>query len=222
MSGTALDIECGKRVGLILLEGTVNSLKDVVGGTHKATLYYDGHLETEQGGKFTVSCNTAHVISTKEYLIFKKTADVIVTEAVKDGFHCGQYFQMNGGRVSISGNLGDCIQIELTKNPLDEFNGQLMINGGTLDLTVAGNDVKGLNADKNITVLGGDINISVTDDGSKGISTDVHMIVNEYEAPTDIDIVALGGTYVDPETDDTKYCMGFKVDFNMTVEAGHI
>lgn len=222
-SGPAIDLECGKRIELILPEGTENRLEDCAGGTHKAALYCDGHLEIEQGGHLTVAGKTGHAISTNEYMKIKKTTgSITVTEAVKDGFHCGQYFQMNGGSVSISGNMGDCIQAELTKNPLDELNGQLIVNGGTLDLTVAGNDVKGLKADRNITISGGDINIDVPGNGSKGISTNVHLFVNENEAPTDIDITAGGGTFVDPETDDTKYCMGIKVDFNMTVEAGHI
>lgn len=221
--GAALDIQCGKRIELILQDGTDNFLTDCSDGVQKAALNCDGHLEIEDGGNLTVAGKTGHAIRSNEYLQIKRTAGkIVVTEAVKDGLHCGQYFQMNGGSVQISGNLGDCIQAELTKNPQDELNGQMLIKGGVLDLTVAGNDVKGLKCDRNMTISGGSIRIQVPGNGSKGISTDVHLLINESDAPVLIDISATGGTFIDPATEDVKKCMGIKVDFNMTIEGGTI
>ena len=221
--GAAVDLQCGKRIELILQEGKDNYLKDCAGGVQKAALNCDGHLEIEDGGTLTVAGKTGHAIRSNEYLRIKRTAGrVVVTEAVKDGLHCGQYFQMNGGYVSVSGSQGDCIQAELTKNPQDEFNGQLFIKGGKLDLTVAGNDMKGLKSDRNMTISGGEINIKVPGNGSKGISSDVHLFVNETDAPVSIDIQATGDTFLDAATGDVKKCMGIKVDFNMTVGGGRI
>lgn len=221
--GAAIDLQCGKRIELILQEGKDNYLKDCSGGTQKAALNCDGHLEIEDGGTLTVAGRTGHAIRSNEYLRIKRTTGkVVVTEAVNDGLHCGQYFQMNGGCLSVSGNKGDCIQAELTKNPQDELNGQLLVQGGKLDLVVAGNDVKGLKSDRNMTISGGEINIQVPGNGSKGISTDVHLFVNETNAPVSIDISATGGTYLDSATGDIKKCMGIKVDFNMTVSGGRI
>lgn len=221
--GAAIDLQCGKRIELILQEGKDNYLKDCSGGTQKAALNCDGHLEIEDGGTLTVAGRTGHAIRSNEYLRIKRTTGkVVVTEAVNDGLHCGQYFQMNGGYLSVSGNKGDCIQAELTKNPQDELNGQLLVQGGKLDLVVAGNDVKGLKSDRNMTISGGEINIQVPGNGSKGISTDVHLFVNETNAPVSIDILATGGTYLDSATGDIKKCMGIKVDFNMTVSGGRI
>lgn len=221
--GAAIDIQCGKRIEMILHEGTVNSLQDAPGGVQKAALNCDGHLEFEDGGSLTVAGKTGHAIRSNEYLLIKKsTGTVAVTEAVKDGLHCGQYFQMNGGNLVVAGNKEDAVQAELTNNPLDELNGQLLVKGGTLQLSVTGNDVKGLKADKNITISGGDIRIKVTGNGSKGISTDGHLFVNENDNPTNIDIEATGGPYTDPTTQEVKKCMGMKIDFNMTVESGKI
>lgn len=221
--GAAIDLQCGKRIELILQEGTDNYLQDCAGGVQKAALNCDGHLEFEDGGTLTVAGKTSHAIRSNEYLLIKRTTGkVIVTEAVKDGLHCGQYFQMNGGYVSVTGNLGDCIQAELTQNPQDELNGQLLIKGGKLDLTVAGDDVKGLKSDRNMTISGGEINIQVPGNGSKGISSNVHLYVNEADAPVSIAIQATGDTFLDTTTGDVKKCMGIKVDFNMTVSGGQI
>lgn len=221
--GAAIDLQCGKRIELILQEGTDNYLQDCAGGVQKAALNCDGHLEFEDGGTLTVAGKTGHAIRSNEYLLIKRTTGkVIVTEAVKDGLHCGQYFQMNGGYVSVTGNLGDCIQAELTQNPQDELNGQLLIKGGKLDLTVAGDDVKGLKSDRNMTISGGEINIQVPGNGSKGISSNVHLYVNEADAPVSIAIQATGDTFLDTTTGDVKKCMGIKVDFNMTVSGGQI
>lgn len=221
--GAAIDLQCGKRIELILQEGTDNYLQDCAGGVQKAALNCDGHLEFEDGGTLTVAGKTGHAIRSNEYLLIKRTTGkVIVTEAVKDGLHCGQYFQMNGGYVSVTGNLGDCIQAELTQNPQDELNGQLLVKGGKLDLTVAGDDVKGLKSDRNMTISGGEINIQVPGNGSKGISSNVHLYVNEADAPVSIAIQATGDTFLDTTTGDAKKCMGIKVDFNMTVSGGQI
>lgn len=221
--GAAIDLQCGKRIELILQEGTDNYLQDCAGGVQKAALNCDGHLEFEDGGTLTVAGKTGHAIRSNEYLLIKRTTGkVIVTEAVKDGLHCGQYFQMNGGYVSVTGNLGDCIQAELTQNPQDELNGQLLVKGGKLDLTVAGDDVKGLKSDRNMTISGGEINIQVPGNGSKGISSNVHLYVNEADAPVSIAIQATGDTFLDTTTGDVKKCMGIKVDFNMTVSGGQI
>ena len=43
--GAAIDIQCGKRIEMILHEGTVNSLQDAPGGVQKAALNCDGHLQ---------------------------------------------------------------------------------------------------------------------------------------------------------------------------------
>lgn len=221
--GAAIDLQCGKRIELILQEGTDNYLQDCAGGVQKAALNCDGHLEFEDGGTLTVAGKTGHAIRSNEYLLIKRTTGkVIVTEAVKDGLHCGQYFQMNGGYVSVTGNLGDCIQAELTQNPQDELNGQLLVKGGKLDLTVAGDDVKGLKSDRNMTISGGEINIQVPGNGSKGISSNVHLYVNEADAPVSIAIQATGDTFLDTTTGDVKKCMGIKVDFNLTVSGGQI
>ena len=228
--GAALDILCGKRVDLILNEGTSNTLADAPNGTQKAAFYCKGHVEVEGSGSLTVTGNARHGICTKEYLELKKsTGSVTVNGAESDGIHAGQYFLMRGGTVTVSGQKGDGIQTEIltldddvTPNPDKEFNGQIFIKGGTINVTVAGDDKKGIKSADKMTVNGGTFVITASGKGSKGISVARHLLVNEDSESTVMQIRATGGVYVDDETDDESRCMGIKVTQNMAVTAGKI
>ena len=228
--GAALDILCGKRIDLILNEGTDNVLADAPNGTQKAAFYCKGHVEVEGSGSLTVTGNARHGICTKEYLELKKsTGSVTVNGAESDGIHAGQYFLMRGGTVTVSGQKGDGIQTEIltldddvTPNPDKEFNGQIFIKGGTINVTVAGDDKKGIKSADKMTVNGGTFVITASGKGSKGISVARHLLVNEDSGSTVMQIRATGGIYEDEETEDESRCMGIKVTQNMAVTAGKI
>ena len=228
--GAALDILCGKRIDLILNEGTDNVLADAPNGTQKAAFYCKGHLEVEGGGSLTVTGKARHGICTKEYLEIKKsTGSITVNGAESDGIHVGQYFLMKGGTVTVSGQKGDGIQTEIltldddvTPNPDKEFNGQIFIHGGTLNVTVATDDKKGIKSADKMTVTGGTFTIVASGKGSKGISVARHLLVNEDNNPTVMQIRATGGVYEDEETEEESRCMGIKVTQNMAVTAGKI
>ena len=228
--GAALDILCGKRIDLILNEGTDNVLADAPNGTQKAAFYCKGHLEVEGGGSLTVTGKARHGICTKEYLEIKKsTGSITVNGAESDGIHAGQYFLMKGGTVTVSGQKGDGIQTEIltldddvTPNPDKEFNGQIFIHGGTLNVTVATDDKKGIKSADKMTVTGGTFTILASGKGSKGISVARHLLINEDDNTTVIQIRATGGVYEDEETEEESRCMGIKVTQNMAVTAGKI
>ena len=228
--GAALDILCGKRVDLILNEGTNNVLVDASNGQQKAALYCKGHLEVEGGGSLTVTGKARHGICTKEYLEIKKSVgSITVNGAVSDGIHAGQYFLMKGGSVTVSGQQGDGIQTEIltldddvTPNPDKEYNGQIFVNGGTINVTAAGDDKKAIKSADKMTITGGTFTIVASGKGSKGISVARHLLVNEDSNTTVIQIRATGGVYEDEETDDETRCMGIKVNLNMAVTAGKI
>ena len=229
--GAALDIQCGKRVDLILNDGTDNRLSDAEGGMQKAALYCRGHLEVSGGGNLTVSGNTRHAISTKEYLQLKRsTGNITIAKAAGDAIHVGQYFQMNGGNITFDGNtMGDGIQVEyitldddITRDPDKEDNyGQATISGGSITGTVAQEDRKGLKCDGDITICGGTIDLKPTAGGSRGIQTDSNMVIGEEKGTTKITIATSGARCTQQEcTLDPHRCMGIKVDGNLTINAG--
>lgn len=232
-TGAALDIQCGKRVDLILNDGTDNRLSDAVGGTHKAALYCKGHLEVSGGGNLTVSGNTRHAIASKEYMQLKKsTGNITIAKAAGDAIHVGQYFRMNGGNITFDENtIGDGIQVDfitldddITRDPDKEDNyGQAYISGGSITGTVSHEDCKGIKCEGDITVSGCAIDLKPTAGGSRGIQTDANMTVGEEDGTTRITIATSGAKCTQPECiDDPHRCMGIKVDGNLTINGGTI
>ena len=232
--GAAIDIQCGKRVDLILNEGTENILEDAAGGEQKGALYCKGHLEVSGSGSLTVTGNARHGIATKEYMQLKRsTGSITVNKAVSDAMHIGQYFLMNGGTLNISGQGGEGIQVEtmmiITENndtipnPDKEDNGLMFINGGTLNITASADCSKAIKAPIDLYITGGSFEIYASGDGSKGFSVSHDMIVGEETGTTSILVRATGGVWENPEDeDDESYCTAIKVKRNLVINAGTV
>ena len=228
--GAALDIKCGKRVNMILVPETENYLADYVQGEQKAALYCKGHLEIEGSGSLTVTGNAKHGIATKEYLQLKRTTGhITVNKAISDAMHVGQYFQMNGGTLTLTGQRGDGLQVEkvtldddVTPDPTKENNGLMFIRGGSITITAEQDITKGIKVPENLYVSGGTFNITANGDGSRGIQVAGNMTVDEEYNTTLMQIRANGTTYEDEETDDEDRCIGIKVKGNLSVNAGTI
>ncbi len=230
--GAALDILCGKRVAMVLEDGTTNTLADYAKGSQKASLYCKGHLEVEGSGTLNVTGNLTHAIKTKEYLELKKgTGTINIVSAAGDAIHAGQYYKQNGGTVNITSTTqADGIQVEqltldddVTPDPDKELNGQLIIKGGTLNIEVAHEDCKAIKADADITISGGTFTLKASGNGSRGIQTDGNMVIGTENATTKITITATGGICTaEADADDPHRCMGIKVDGNLTINAGTV
>ena len=231
--GAALNIQCGKRVDLIINPGTDNILTDAAGGMQKAALYCKGHLEISGSGNLTVSGNTKHAIASKEYMQLKKsTGNITIAKAAADAIHVGQYFIMNGGNINIDENTAnDGIQVEIitldddiTPDPSKENNhGTATFAGGSVKAVISHEDCKGIKCDGNINISGGTFDIKPTAGGSRGIQTDANMVVGNETAETSITIATSGGKCTQPECKaDPHRCMGIKVDGNLTVNGGTI
>ena len=217
--GAAIDIECGKRIDIILAEGTTNTLSDYAGGEQKAALYTKGHAEFKGAGTLNVSGNVKHAIAAKEYLELKGSLGTInILKAVSDGIHCGKgekgnpednYFQMNGGTVTISNCGSDCIDS-------DDY-GNVKIKGGTLTLNVAQEDGTGIKCDSLFTMSGGTLTLAVSGVVAEGIRCSYRASFNG--GSIDGAVTALGsrgirGKKATKSTDTTKN--GGYLDFNGT------
>ena len=230
--GSAIDLACGKRIDVVLGEGTTNSLADLAGGSQKACFNTKGHVELSGAGTLNVTGNGNHAIRTKEYLEVKKDVKAInIVKAANDAIHVGQYFEMNGGTLTIDKNtVNDGIQVEYEtddndKVVVDEDNtGGIIVKGGTIDITLANaEDAKGMKADGDITISGGTFTIKAQSNGSRGIQTDGNITISEADNATTMTIEATGGKCtVAADSDDPHKCWGMKIDGDMTVNAGTI
>lgn len=179
----AVNIKCGKRVNLVVEEGTENTLADAITDNgQKGALYCKGHLELSGSGTLTLTGNVKHALASKEYCFIKKSFGTLqVKKAVSDGIHAGQYFKMNGGKLAISGIGGDGIQAEATlEEAYDEElpDGSMLINGGKIDINCTGSDVSALQSDANLQMDGGEITITMSGAVSKALNSDADVIIN--------------------------------------------
>lgn len=170
-AGAAIDIECGKRINVQLIDGTVSRLTDSGGSKakQKAAFYFKGHAEFEGKGTLFVTGKFGHAISAKEYMELKRSLGTInVLGAVKDGLHCGRdipdpeknYFMMTGGTVNIMNVQGDGID--------SGDYGTIRIMGGNVSVNV-GEGASGLKADSIVSISGGNINVAVNGQDAEAI-----------------------------------------------------
>ena len=222
--GAAIDIANGKRLSVVIPDGTQTTLSDGVGGTHKACFFVNGHPEFEGGGTLQLVGNTKHAFASDEYTELKKDfGKIIVTKAVTDGMHIEQYFHMKGGEINISGTGGDCIDVSVTKDSADELNGQVLIEGGSITMDVAAEDVKGLKSDDIISISGGSIKATVSGNGTKGISSGTDLFITQPTATaTLIDMTVTGTTYMPDDPELESKCRGIKVKGDFTFDGGTI
>jgi len=168
-NGAAIDIECSKRIDVVLDSGTVNTICDSPKGSHTGAFYIKGHAEFKGKGTLNVTGMKKHAIKVGEYCELKKSAGTInILGAVSDGIHCGEgkvkdtgnYFRMSGGTLNISGVGGDGIDS-------DDY-GVVSIDSGTVSISVP-DDAVGLKADSTVSISGGKVIIDVPGQDSKAI-----------------------------------------------------
>ena len=239
-----LHINCGKRISMILQEGTTNTFTDNATNEKKGAVYTKGHLEIEGGGTLNISSKARHALCAKEYLQLKKTTGTInILESAGDGIHCGEgdgnpennYFKMGGGTLNFSSVAGDLIDC-------DDY-GNAFINGGTLNLTVDAIGGKGLKADSLLYVTGGSINLDLTGTSAIGLQSNykaflsggtISGTVSCYDgigirannSKSSVTVLNGGYLYLNGSDIDLKLtgssCYGINVEADMEATAGNI
>ena len=232
-SGAAIDIQCGKRIDLIIENETTNSLSDYAQGAQKAALNCQGHLEVSGSGTLNIEGNANHALRSKEYLLLKKsTGSINITKAASDGIHCGEFFQMNGGTITISGQASDALQVETDANSEEALNGQFIMNGGSIKLTMTGQDTKGIRLDANekntsivpeMFISDGTITVDLTAtaNGSKAIASDGNFTIGSSSTSPTININVAGDIFTDPTTEEENRATGLKAEKTLTIAGGN-
>ena len=219
----AISIQDGKRIDVVLPEGTASTLSDGINGTddgsdaHNACFYVNGHTEFKDAGSLTITGNVKHAFTSDEYCIVKASAGTItVKSAVGDGFHIGQYYQQNGGVVSITAT-GDGLDVGAKKDTTKDLNGQLLLNGGTLTATVSGETSDAMKCDADLTMAGGTVTLLSTGDGGRAVNCNGSVNISGGR----LEGVSCGAVY-DSGGKNERKCHGIKSDANITFSGGEV
>ena len=209
-SGAAINVISDVRANLFIEDGTTNTLADGSTSTFKAAFLCEGSLEVYGNGTLNVAGNKQHGINSDAHInVYAGTINV--TSAVKDGIHANN-FRLYNGNVSVSGFGGDGIEAEYgSVEHADQ--GTIKIMGGSLNMTVANADCKGLKCDT-LTVSGGTMQITALGAQTKAIKSTI-----VYIAGGNTTINASGAAVV--TAGDPSYCTGIKAT-NMYVTNGEL
>lgn len=189
-SGGAVTIDNGKRIAVRLVGDNV--LADAAGGSQKACMFVNGHVEMTGQGSLTITGNASHGYFSDEYTVLKADCGSLTVAAAKnDGLHVNEYFRMDGGTVSVTCE-GDGLDVG-KKLKGSEYDGQVIINGGSLTLSSTGDAGKGIKAEGDITIAGGTTAVTVS-----------------------------GKAYYDTEKQDVTSSSAMKTDGNFNMTSGNL
>ena len=215
----ALNLLSGKRAYILLPSGSINTLADGSGGSHKGTLYCKGKLLFNGTGSLSVTGNTNNGIHSADYIVFRKGNKVYVKSTANHGIKANDGVFVNGG----------ILNVEVSAAAAKGINSEshVIVNGGRTTIITSGNGIydtddkeakgaAGIKADSTLTVNGGELWLKSTGSGGKGINVDMEATFNGGS----VNIVTTGGQF--KSNNDTSSPKGIKVDGNLTINGGTI
>jgi hypothetical protein len=219
----AINIQDGKRIAVILPEGTESTLSDGIKGAndgsdaHNACFYVNGHTEFNGAGTLTITGNVKHAFTSDEYCLLKSNAGtIIVPSAVGDGFHIGQYYRQKGGTVNIKAN-SDGVDVGLKKDKTKDKNGQILLEGGMLTASVSGVTSDAMKCDSLFTMSGGKFELLTTGTGGRVINCNGNVEISGGELRG-----ASCGDVFDPGLATERKPHGIKSDGSIILSGGTV
>ncbi len=207
-SGAAINSQCKKRARMFVNDGTVNTLADaakystVSGEDEKGTIFSEGQIIFEGTGKLIVNGLYKHAICSDDYVEFRG-ATVEVANAAGDAVHVNDSVIVKGGNLVLN-SQGDGIDCD----------GYVKLLSGKVDISTAGEDVKGVKAVKDIVVDGAELSVLVSGDASKGIKSGCNfsLLSGIVNIESTGNTIVLGG--------DPSYATCIKCDSTVTISGG--
>lgn len=207
-AGSAFSIT-GEMISTIHLSpGTVNTLSDGSSSTANATLTAEDGILFTGSGTLNITGVKKHAVSTGTFIEIQN-GKFIIPAAASDGFNTDE-FVLENGTVTIQSD-GDGIDAGET----------VVINGGNLTITSTANDVKAIKGKNGgITINGGVTDLTVSGNQSKGLSTSSDITINGGA----LSITASGTAVLEASGSgyDPSYCTGIKADGNILISEGTV
>lgn len=209
-NGAAINIQSGKKC-TVNLTGTSNltdaaSYTTVSGEDQKGCFFSEGQIIVTGDGVLNISANYKHGLCSDDYIDIQ-SGTVNILKAANDGVRANDYFLMTGGTLTTTATTGDGI---------DGDAGYIQIDGGSIDVTIATADTKGIKCDSIITVNGGNVKLTVPADQGKGFKTKQSMTVNGGTITADMTGAAI------VVSNDPSYCTAIKTDADFIMNNGTI
>ncbi len=223
-NGPAISLLSTSRCFVVMADGTTNVLSDSTAAytqTGTATFYSAGVLAFSGRGSLSIAGKKQHGIATKNYLRLLG-GDVTITAAAKDGIHTDKSFIMDQGTLAITA----------TGDGIDGDAGNVVINGGAIDISSKTDDAKGIKCDGTLVVNGGAVNLTVNGVQAKAMKSSGDMTINGGTLMfnlsggvylSSVAVLKTNGSvvttnyYMDP-----SYSTAIKCDANLTVTDGQI
>ncbi len=212
--GAAINIQCGKKVSVYLVENTDNRLVDaenysyVAGEDMKGCFFSEGQLNFYGTGSLLIRGKHKHAICTDDYFRMYE-GNITVKEAASDAIHANEYIQVDGGTLTTS-SVGEGMDCE---------KGYVKINGGNINITTGGSKAHGVKSATTTEVnSGGSISIAVIGAASKGFKSAGDMTI----AAGSINITTSGNAFYDTDEKDISSAAGIKCDANLAINGGSI
>lgn len=243
--GPAVNIQSGKKVSVTMVGGTSNRLID--GTTYtasgdedmKGTFFSEGQLVFDGAGSLQVQGRYKHGIVSDDYIRIKG-GTVKVAGAAKDAIHANDYvridggtinlvstgdgieceegyIELNGGTISINSADGDAVKTSYSDTDTSIIP-YIIVNGGTLDITISGKASKGLKSKGDITITAGTLNFTST--GDAYYDTDDADISSSAAIKADVNFLMQGGSVT--ITSSGSGGKGINIDGTLTVDDGII
>lgn len=208
--GAAINSQCSKRGKIILESGTVNTICDaseyssLLAEDEKGAIFSEGQLIFESTGELNVSSLYKHAIISDDYIEIRD-GKITVSEAIGDAIHANDSVIVAGGDITLTANSDgiDC-------------DGVVRVQGGKLNMTLPGNDIKGIKSGSDIFVSGGEILLNMSGNIAKGLKS---KGITDISAG-DIDITMSGNSLL--LNDSPSYAVAIKSDTDVYVSGGNV
>jgi hypothetical protein len=212
--GAAINIQCGKKITVTVVDGTNNRLID--GSTYiytegegmKATFFAEGKLNMYGKGTLEVRGKNKHAICSDDYF-HMYDGDIRIKEAASDGIHAKDEVLIEGG----------ILTIRSTKEGVESESDVVDVTGGVINIVTTGEKSHGFKSLGNMSVnSSGTIDIIVYGNASKGFSAVGDMKVSKGT----LNIMTAGNAFYETSEADISSNAGIKCDGALLIEGGDI
>ncbi|NDV65853.1 carbohydrate-binding domain-containing protein [Bacteroides sp. 224] len=212
--GAAINIQCGKKITVTVVDKTNNRLIDsenyemIDGEDMKGTFFSEGQLNFYGNGSLEIRGKYKHAICTDDYFRIYE-GNIWIKEAASDAIHAKDYTKIEGGTLTTVSN-GEGIDCD----------GYIEINAGTLDILTLNQKGHGIKSGEYISIQGENTSIvaSVRGIASKCINATGDVTISSGT----LNLKTSGNAYYDTDDQDTSSSAAIKCDGNLFIDGGSI